>query len=43
MWGYDHPYMVTGILNEHPRSGMAFNAEDRSDLVAFYDEMVAQE
>ena len=43
MWGYDHPYMVTGILNEHPRSGMAFNAENRGDLVAFYDEMVAQE
>ncbi|MCY3736531.1 MAG: aldolase catalytic domain-containing protein [Gemmatimonadaceae bacterium] len=43
MWGYDHPYMVTGILNEHPRSGMAFNADNRSDLVAFYDEMVAQE
>ena len=43
MWGYDYPYMVTGILNEHPRSGMAFNSANRSDIVAFYDEMVAQD
>ena len=43
MWGYDYPYMMTGILNEHPRAGMAYNSANRSDIVAFYDEMVAQE
>jgi len=44
MWGYDYPYMVTGILNEHPRSGMAFNAsKDRGDIVKFYDDMTTEE
>jgi 4-hydroxy 2-oxovalerate aldolase len=43
-WGYDYPYMVTGILNEHPRPGMAFSAaEDPGSLVAFYDEMVSKD
>ena len=43
-WGYDYPYMITGILNEHPRSGMAFNAaEERGSMVAFYDEMASKE
>ncbi|MFC1527043.1 aldolase catalytic domain-containing protein, partial [Candidatus Latescibacterota bacterium] len=44
MWGYDYPYMITGILNEHPRSGMAFNAaKDRGSMVQFYDEMASKE
>ena len=44
MWGFDYPYMVTGVLNEHPRSGMAFNAsKDRGDIVKFYDQMTAEE
>ena len=44
LWGYDYPYMVTGLLNQHPRSGMAFNAsEDRGQIVKFYDQMEEQE
>jgi 4-hydroxy 2-oxovalerate aldolase len=44
MWGYDYPYMITGLLNQHPRSGMAFNAsEDRGKIVQFYDQMEEQE
>ena len=44
MWGFDYPYMMTGLLNEHPRSGMAFNAsKDRGDIVKFYDEITAEE
>ena len=40
MWGFDLPYMITGILNQHPRSGMAFNAsKSRGRVVDFYDEM----
>jgi hypothetical protein len=36
--------MVTGLLNEHPRSGMAFNAsEDRGQIVKFYDMMKQEE
>jgi 4-hydroxy 2-oxovalerate aldolase len=44
IWGYDYPYMITGILNEHPRSGMAFNAsKERGSVVEFYDEMASKE
>ena len=44
MWGYDYPYMITGVLNEHPRSAMAFNAsDDRGDICKFYDDMISKE
>ena len=44
LWGYDYPYMVTGMLNEHPRSGMAFNvSKDKGNIVKFYDDMTAEE
>jgi 4-hydroxy 2-oxovalerate aldolase len=37
-WGYHLPYMITGILNEHPRSGMkAMSAEKLPDLRKFYE------
>ena len=40
MWGFDYPYMITGILNQHPRSGMAFNAaKNPGSIVDFYDQM----
>ncbi len=43
-WGFDIPYMITGILNEHPRAAMAFNAsEDRGNLVKFFDSLVGSE
>ena len=43
LWGYDYPYMITGLLNQHPRAGMAFNAsEDRGKIVQFYDQMEEQ-
>ena len=38
MWGFDTPYMLTGILNQHPRAAIKFNAsEDRGDMVKFFD------
>ena len=38
MWGFDIPYMMTGLLNQHPRAGMSFNASsDRGDIVKFFD------
>ena len=38
MWGFDIPYMMTGLLNQHPRAGMNFNASaDRGDFAKFYD------
>ena len=39
-WGFDYPYMMTGVLNQHPRAGMAFNeSADRGDIVKFYDSL----
>ncbi len=38
MWGFDTPYMITGILNQHPRAAIEFNAsEDRGNIVKFLD------
>ena len=43
-WGYDIPYMVTGQLNRHPRDAMKFNsAENRENIVGFYDEIIDDE
>ncbi len=40
-WGYFIPYMVTGTLNEHPRSALKVMAsEKRHDFREFYDKMV---
>jgi len=38
MWGFDTPYMITGILNQHPRAAIEFNAsKDRGNIVKFLD------
>jgi len=43
-WGFDIPYMLTGLLNQHPRAAMAFNAAaERGDLVEFYDSLNSSE
>jgi 4-hydroxy 2-oxovalerate aldolase len=40
-WGYHIPYLVTGAMNEHPRSAMKWmNSDNSADLVAFYDKML---
>ncbi|MBA4348444.1 MAG: nucleoid-structuring protein H-NS [Thermodesulfovibrio sp.] len=39
-WGYHIPYMITGILNEHPRSGMkAMAAKKLPNLRQFYENL----
>ena len=39
-WGYSIPYMVTGVLNQHPRSAMAVMESDRKEEVTvFYDQV----
>lgn len=41
LWGFDIPYMITGMLNQHPRAAIAFNAgAERGNLVKFYDTIV---
>jgi len=38
MWGFDTPYMMTGILNQHPCDAINFNAgEARGNIVKFFD------
>ncbi|NQT18759.1 MAG: nucleoid-structuring protein H-NS [Planctomycetes bacterium] len=37
-WGYHVPYLITGMLNEHPRSAMKYMAENKDgDIAAFYN------
>ncbi len=40
-WGFDIPYMITGLMNRHPRSAIEFNeSDDRGDYVKFFDKIV---
>jgi 4-hydroxy 2-oxovalerate aldolase len=35
-WGYHIPYLITGALNEHPRSAMSWmESEQKNDFVTF--------
>jgi 4-hydroxy 2-oxovalerate aldolase len=44
LWGFDLPYMLTGLLNQHPRAAMDFKAEDgERDLVEFFDTLISSE
>lgn len=40
VWGYDFPYLMTGILNCHPRSAIKFTQEKRTDYKNFYHEIL---
>lgn len=42
-WGYDLPYLMTGLLNQHPRAAIQFTKENRTDYAEFYREVVAQD
>ena len=39
-WGYDVPYLLTGILNQHPKSAIQFMKENRKDYYEFYLELL---
>lgn len=43
VWGYDFQYMMTGLLNQHPRTAIEFTKENRKDYSEFYKEILAQE
>lgn len=43
VWGYDVPYLLTGILNRHPSSAIEFLRRGRTDYVEFYRELLDQE
>lgn len=42
-WGFDVQYLMTGILNQHPRTAIAFTKDKRKDYANFYKEITAQE
>jgi len=41
LWGYDLPYLLTGMLNQHPRTAIKFKEAElkgqRGDVLDFYD------
>ena len=39
VWGYDTQYLLTGLLNRHPRAAIRFTKEGRSDHAAFREEL----
>ena len=40
-WGYSVPYMVTGVMNQHPRTAIAhMESEQREEITAYYDSIV---
>lgn len=39
IWGHDLPYLMTGLLNQHPRAAIQFTREGRRDHGAFYEEI----
>jgi 4-hydroxy 2-oxovalerate aldolase len=44
LWGFGTNYMLTGILNQHPRTAMKFNAsDDKDDIVKFFDFITEEE
>lgn len=40
VWGYDIPYLLTGILNAHPSSAIQFIKDKRSDYAMFYQDLL---
>jgi hypothetical protein len=47
LWGYDLPYLLTGMLNQHPRTAIKFNEAElkgeKSDILRFHDTVTDQE
>ncbi|MBR3645329.1 MAG: aldolase catalytic domain-containing protein [Lachnospiraceae bacterium] len=40
VWGYDLQYLLTGMLNQHPRTAIAFTGDNRKDYTEFYQEIL---
>ncbi len=41
-WGYDIQYLLTGVLNQHPRTAIQFTKDERRDFSEFYKEITTQ-
>lgn len=46
-WGYEMPYMISGILNKHPRASLAYMQEGspmrEKGIIAYYNDQVGVE
>ena len=42
-WGFDLQYLLTGVLNQHPRTAIQFTKDKRKDFCEFYKEVTSQE
>jgi len=41
-WGYFIPYMITGVLNQHPRAAMAqMESDDKNKVTDFFDQLTS--
>ena len=40
IWGYDIPYLLTGVMNSHPSSAIRFENNRRVDYSRFYQELL---
>ncbi|MCQ2496915.1 MAG: aldolase catalytic domain-containing protein [Lachnospiraceae bacterium] len=40
VWGYDVQYLMTGLLNQHPRTAIAFTKDKRTDYVEFFKDLM---
>lgn len=47
LWGYDLPYLLTGMLNQHPRTAIKFKEAElkgaKGDVLEFYDAVMGVE
>ncbi|MCI5699644.1 MAG: aldolase catalytic domain-containing protein [Lachnospiraceae bacterium] len=43
VWGYDLQYLMTGILNQHPRTAIQFTEDGRKDYADFYCELIGRD
>lgn len=39
VWGYDIPYLLTGILNVHPRSAIEYVSQGKTNYSEFFQEL----
>ena len=40
VWGYDIPYLLTGIMNAHPSSAIQFLKQGRTDYSKYHQELI---
>lgn len=40
VWGYDLQYLITGLLNQHPRTAIQFTKDKRKDYSEYYKDML---